>query len=216
MSTPFPDLQTFHLPIKCDHATLGFEFEECDEWKRVYLKSITPRTTASGLKHWRTKHVGPYIVQIDSVPIFTVEEAERAVTECISNANKSPRPQLEIVLAPDRHTMDTKFRDTPLVHMDQLRNSIRTLYEIDEGHSIPAEDMPTDDEIVMALKGTQVMEQKSRMTRKHLMNSSQSAQWKQAEYKMLDKMAKNGMYAPPPWLLDSPTLLFYDKFGTML
>ena len=197
MQSPFPDLQTVTLPIKCNNDNLGIELDECTERKRAFLQTITPRSTASGIRKWKQNIIRSYIIEIDGKPIFTVQDANIALKKALQDAQHKRDPFITLVFAADRQAMDTEYRSTTRIQIDQLRNSIKTLYEMKEGEPIKETDMPNDDEIVMAIKGTAAMDIKAKMTRRHLKQLPEWKEWQNAEYAMLDKMLANEMYGKP-------------------
>eukprot|EP00957_Ditylum_brightwellii_P142200 10833626-Ditylum_brightwellii.AAC.1 len=43
------------MNIKCDHEHLGFIIKKISHCNQGYIKDITPKTTAAGIKGWKRK-----------------------------------------------------------------------------------------------------------------------------------------------------------------
>jgi hypothetical protein len=77
---PFQDLRTLSVLVDGDDSHLGFVSSKCSHRLRAYLSEVQPRTPATGIRNGRRQLVGAYVVSIQGRSIFTVEQANLALT----------------------------------------------------------------------------------------------------------------------------------------
>jgi hypothetical protein len=127
-----------------------------------------------------------------------------------------------MTVAPERKEALCDPGCSPQLHVDQYRPMIRTLFEMWEGRSITADEMPDDNEITHAIRSISVSDDidvnigpthdlgkaldieyvegtlpGSNWTRRRLKNIACWPRWKEAETAQLNSMKKDGMYGPP-------------------
>eukprot|EP00957_Ditylum_brightwellii_P098675 7516766-Ditylum_brightwellii.AAC.1 len=82
------------MHIKCDHEHLGFIIE-------------------NGIRGWKCKFAGGYIIQINDTPVFTQEVIENALSATQEALYTQDKPLIKISIAPDNeHTLQQ--------HMSQI------------------------------------------------------------------------------------------------
>eukprot|EP00957_Ditylum_brightwellii_P074489 5659983-Ditylum_brightwellii.AAC.1 len=108
------------MHIKCDHEHLGFIVENCSYHNQGYIKDIIPKTTAAGIKGWKCKFAGGYIIQINDTPVFTQEETENALSTAQEASYTQNKPLITISIALDKeHNLQQHMLQ---IHIDQLRS----------------------------------------------------------------------------------------------
>jgi hypothetical protein len=66
------------------HCTAGLCLAHSDG--RLYLGGMTPSTPGAKIPRWRTRTKGAWIIQIGSIPVFTINDAQQAFQELSASA----------------------------------------------------------------------------------------------------------------------------------
>ncbi len=131
--TPFQDLWHTTIPIKCDEDTLGFYIFHCPARGRGYLNFASPHSTASGLKNWKKRLKGAFIVCVNDTPVFTKKDIESALRHPCLQAEQQDQQSLELTFAPDKNADTFTEKDTPAFLLEQFHPVVRALYKMGEG-----------------------------------------------------------------------------------
>ncbi len=187
--SPFQELWDTSIPIKCTGDTLGFDISHCPARGRGYLTHAAPHSTASGLKNWKKRLKGAYIISVDDTPVFTKEDIEAALRHARHNASFQEKPSLKLTFAPDRHADNFTEKGTPDFLLEQFRPVVRSLYEMGEGKTLT----PDDEEelwlyFIHAVHETTGISSQSSHTRRQLQKEPEWDEWLKAEHKQLDDM----------------------------
>jgi hypothetical protein len=138
MYSPFNELVTLSIKVRCDDRSLGFVFGVCAARSRAFIVDIQRDSATSKIKDWRRKYRGAYIVEVDTHPVFTAKDATRLLSDVRDSAPQNAAPVFTVVFAPDtppsKTTPDTGI---PHLQMAQFRTAISASYEIGEGKKIP-------------------------------------------------------------------------------
>eukprot|EP00957_Ditylum_brightwellii_P104185 7935432-Ditylum_brightwellii.AAC.1 len=145
----FTNIVDLKMRIKCDHEHLGFIIKNCSHCNRGYMKDITPKTTAAGIRGWKRKFAGGYIVQINDKPVFTQEEIEHALFDAQEASYTQDKPLISIFIVPDKeHTLQQHMLQ---IYIDKLRSVVSAINEIKHASTLDDDDDLTNDEILMAI-----------------------------------------------------------------
>jgi hypothetical protein len=148
-SPPFNELVTLSLKVRCDDPSLGFVVGVCNALSRAFIVDIQRDSTASKIKDWHGKYHGAYIVDVNTHPVFTAEDATRLLSAVHDRSPHNTAPVFTVVLDPDtppsKATPDTGI---PHLKMAQFRTTISALYEIGEGKKMPRDSL--DDDTVLS------------------------------------------------------------------
>jgi hypothetical protein len=211
MSSPFTELVTLSLKVRCDEPYLGFVFGVCAARSRAFIVDIQRDSTASKIKDWRRKYHGAYIVEVYTHPVFTAEDTTRLLSAVRDSAPQNTAPVFTVFLAPDtppsKATPDTGI---PHLQMAQFRTAISALYEIGEGKKIPRDALDGDYVLSTAINVISDGEIRpgKKWTRRQLKPLASWTQWYGAEKEQLDQMHIAKMFGPPesdpqtPWSFD--------------
>jgi hypothetical protein len=101
---PFLDLPSLFVPATDKGSHLGFAFTECSHRLRAYLS----------IRNGRRQLVGAYVVSIQDRSVFTVEQADMALTAAF-DASAAGNP-IEFVFAPESSSDAVDFR-RPNLHL---------------------------------------------------------------------------------------------------
>ncbi|KAI2495082.1 hypothetical protein MHU86_19437 [Fragilaria crotonensis] len=205
---PFERLDELSPSVTCEHPHLGFEIQECHIRKRGYVSGIILNTSASRIRNVRRKYIGAFIVSINDVAVFTAA----SITAALETVATSDERSFKIVFAPDRYIpVVDRHLDQPLhLSIDQLR-VISTIKlspspptAIHDGSFEEFDDDPNDDQVQILLRslnttthGTSEEQGLGGFTRRKLRKLPNWSDWKAAEFKQLDSMAKQEMYGDP-------------------
>jgi hypothetical protein len=110
-----------------------------------FIVDIQRDSTASKIKDWRRKYRGAYIVEVDTHPVFTVEDVTRLLSAVRDISPHNTAPLFTVVFDPDTPSSKT----TPDTGM--FRTPISTLYEIGEGKKMPCHALDGDDVLSTAI-----------------------------------------------------------------
>jgi hypothetical protein len=198
---PFERLDELSCPITC----LGFEIHECHIRKRGDVSGIVPNSSASRIRNVRRKYIGAFIVSVNNVAVFTAESIITALQTVVASDEQS----FTIVFAPERYVpVADRHLEHPLhLSVEQLRTistitspSRQLSYDIDHAD----DDVFDDDHVQLQLRsfnttkhGTTEEQSLGSFTRRKLQKLSNWDDWKAAEFKQLDSMAKQEMYGAP-------------------
>jgi Reverse transcriptase (RNA-dependent DNA polymerase) len=210
-TNPFSVLTDETIPITCNHPTFGFELFTCTHRRRVAISDILRDTTGAGIQNGRHRYIGAFLVAINGVPVFSLEDA----TTAFRGIRDAPdTPTLLVTLSPERQPPLRDLREPFVFGIDQLRavNSIRTATHdsldalSDDTLTLlvaslttatppttPSQNVASDDTPERAL---------GHLTRRKLLQLSTWPAWQEAIFEQLDNMAKQDMYGtavtPPP------------------
>jgi hypothetical protein len=124
---PLQDLRTLSVIVTGDDAHLGFVFSKCSHRLRAYLSELLPRTPAAGIQQ-RRQFIGAYVISIQDHPVFTVEQANLAISTAFDAA--APGDTIEFVFAVDSRADAVDLRRPPLhLQLSQLKriHALRTV-----------------------------------------------------------------------------------------
>jgi Reverse transcriptase (RNA-dependent DNA polymerase)/GAG-pre-integrase domain len=197
---PFSILADETIPIVCDHATFGFTLTTCQNRRRVFVSSLERGTTALGIRNGRRRYTGAFLVAINNIPVFSMDDAIHAFTA----ARQDPQTtELTVTLSPERQPALRDLREPYVFGIDQLRAVANIHYG--SGDSDILADISDDDLslLVASLQSTTSSEALAAeralgtLTRKKLLNLASWPEWERAIDEQLDNMAKQNMYGPP-------------------
>jgi hypothetical protein len=219
---PFQDLRTLSVPVAGEDPHLGFVFSKCSHRLRAYLSEVQPRSPAAGIRNGRRQLVGAYFVSIQGRPVFTVEQANLALTVAF-DASATGDP-IEFVFAPESRSDAVDFRRPPLhLQLSQLKriHVLRTVSGEGDSASVSAtvaalEDAYTDadlfeticqirgdeldgastHELVHHIRGEATPEEEAlgTLTRRKLKQLSIWDLWLASEWKQLDAHQKQNVF----------------------
>jgi hypothetical protein len=201
MSSPFTELVTLSLKVRCYDPYLGFVFGVCAARSRAFIVDIQRDSTASKIKDWRRKYRGAYIVEVDTNPVFTAEDATRLISAVRDSAPHNAAPVFTVVLAPDTPpSKTTPETGIPHLQMAQFRAAISALYEIGEGKKMPCDALDGDDVLSTAINVISDGEIRpgTKWTRHQLKPLASWPEWYDADKEQLDQMHIAKMFGPPP------------------
>ena len=113
---PFGDLMDVEIPVVCKKPLLGLEFIECAQRLRPFVSKYLPSSSASKLKKKvRNKLVGAYVVKVNDRSVYTVEQVDSEIADCLKKKHK----KVKLVIAPEKKS-DNVLREVPL-HMQTDR-----------------------------------------------------------------------------------------------
>jgi hypothetical protein len=199
--SPFLEILEVKVPVKCEDPTVGIELAECPLRKRAYIVSSDPGSSFDQLKGWKRKYRGAYIVQVEDQWVVDVEQTKTALEIARHEIDSMNRRYIKILLAPDRDSIRMDHNGTPRVYQEQLRDFVRTVYELREGEPIDEDDL---DDIVRAITPNESTSKSSQFTRRRLQKGPDWEEWKRSEFKQLDAMHEDGMFAKPILRKDAP------------
>jgi hypothetical protein len=200
ISSPFTELITLSIKVRCEDPSLGFVFGVCAARSRAFIVDIQRDSTASKIKYWRRKYRGAYIVEVNTHPIFTAEDSTLLLSAVRDNAPHNAASVFTIVLAPDtppsKTTPDTGI---PHLQMAQFRTAISALYEIGEGKKMPCDALDGDDILSTAINviSDGEIRPETKWTRRQLKPLASWPEWYGAEKEQLDQMHIAKMFVPP-------------------
>jgi hypothetical protein len=120
---PFTALSTVTMmfdPSPESLSLLGLTLDTCSRLHHAFISQVDRPPIGHSLHASRSKFTGSYIVSVNDSPVFSITD----VTRIIDSLHDSPgRPsQVEIVLAPERHS-DFDNHPSPLhLHMRDLQH----------------------------------------------------------------------------------------------
>jgi hypothetical protein len=215
MSSPFTELVTLSLKVRCDDPSLGFVFGVCAARSRAFIVDIQRDSTASKIKDWRRKYRGAYIVEVDTHPVFTTEDATRLLSAVRDSAPHITVPIFTFFL--DHNTLPSKATTDmgiPHLQMAQFRTAISALYEIGEGKKMPRDALDGKDAMSTAINV--ILDGEIRLgtkwTRRQLKPLASWPEWYGAKKEQLDQMHMAKMFGPPPES-DPQTMWSFDLSG---
>jgi hypothetical protein len=154
-NSPFMELKEKDIHMTCEDEHLGLDIKECNERGRGYLASVSPSSSgSSALRNWRRTLAGAYIVQVNDTPTYTKTEVEEPIAVAKEEAQKSSKPAVKILFAPDSGSKPS-LEAIPQLAIDQLRTVVRQVYKIEHGKALSEEDDLDDDELVALIHDTQ-------------------------------------------------------------
>ena len=146
--------------MTCEDEHLGLEIKECDERGRGYLASVSPSSSGSAaLQNWRRTLAGAYIVQVNDTPTYTKTEVEEAIEVAKEEAQKTSKPMIKFLFAPDSGSKPSP-EAIPQLEIDQLCTVVRRVCEMEHGKALSEEDDLDDNELVALIHDTQSSSQK--------------------------------------------------------
>jgi hypothetical protein len=188
----------------------------------AFISDMSPHITGAALCGRRRNYAGAYIVQMEHIPVFNTAAFVQACATVCTSLLAHAKTTITVTVAPERKEALRDPGCSPQLHVDQFRPVVRTLFEMWEGRSITADEMPDDDEISHAIRSISVCNDigvkvgpspdlgnapyieyvegtlpGSSWTRRHLRKLSCWPRWKKSEMAQLDSMKKDGMYGPP-------------------
>jgi hypothetical protein len=117
---PFRDLRTLSVLAGDEDSHLGFVFSKCSHRLRAYLSELRPRAPAATIRNGCRPLVGAYVVSNQGRSVFTVEQANLALTTAF-DASTAGDP-IELVFAPESRSNAVDFRRPPLqLQLSQLK-----------------------------------------------------------------------------------------------
>ena len=134
-----PNLRTLSAPVAGEDTHLGFIFFKCSHRLRAYLSELQPRTPAAGIRNGGRQLIGAYIVSIHGRSVFTVEQANLALTAAF-DATAAGDP-IEFAFAPESRSDAVDFRRPPLhLQLSQLKriHAFRTVSGDGDSASVSA------------------------------------------------------------------------------
>jgi hypothetical protein len=200
MSSPFTELVTIDMKIRCNDPSLGMIVGACAARSRAFIVDIKADSSASKIRDWRRKYRGAYLVKVDKQPVFTKTDVERLLNTARDAARHNPDPHVEIILAPDTPaTSSPPATGLPQLQMDQFRTAISVLYELGEGRKLRKEEIPDDGELSDAICTVvdATMKPGSKWTRCQLRCLGCWDEWYGAEKKQLDEIYSANMFGVP-------------------
>jgi hypothetical protein len=111
-----------------EDSHLGFVFSKCSHCLRAYLNELQPGTPAAGIRNGRRQLVDAYVVSIQGHSVFTVEQANLALTTTF-DARAAGDP-IGFVFAPESRSDAVDLRRPPLhLQLSQLKriHALRTV-----------------------------------------------------------------------------------------
>jgi hypothetical protein len=96
---------------------------------------------------------GAYIVQVNDTSTYTNTEVEEAIAVAKEEAQKTSKPMLKLLFAPDSGAKPSP-EAIPQLAIDQLRTVVRQVYEMEHGKALSEEDDLDDKEIVALIHDT--------------------------------------------------------------
>ncbi len=110
---PFQDLRTLSVLAEGEDTHLGFVFSKCSHRLHIYLSNLQSRTPGAGIRNGHRQIVGAYAVSIHGRTVFTVEQANLALTVAF-NANAAGDP-IELFSIPSLAPMQLTFVVQPCI-----------------------------------------------------------------------------------------------------
>jgi hypothetical protein len=218
---PFQDLRTLSVLTAGEDSHLGFVFSKCSHRLRAYLSELQPRTPAAGIRNGRRQLVGAYIISVQGTPVFTVTQANLALSAAFDAA--APGDPIELVFAPESRADAVDSRRPPLhLQLSQLKwiHALRTVSGEGDTPSVSAtvaalEDAYTDDDLfetirhirgdeldghlVHHIRGESTADEKAltSFTRRKLKQLPTWNLWRDSEWKQLDAHQKQNVFGEP-------------------
>jgi hypothetical protein len=202
---PLERLDELPCPITCKHPCLGFEIQECHIRKRGYVSGIVPNSSASRIRNVRRKYIGAFVVSVNNVAVFTAA----SIVTALQNVAASDEQSFAIIFAPEGYIpVADRHLEQPLhLSVEQLR-TISTitspLRQLPYSPDNADDDALDNDHVQLLLRslnttthGTTEEQSIGSFTRRKLRKLSNWNDWKAAEFKQLDSMAKQDMYGAP-------------------
>lgn len=118
----FTDVKTFTFSVDLwDDAPLGLEFDTCSRLRRAFVSRVLRSPVDwRGIKSFRNRFKGAYVVSVDDEPVFSVDDIDKAIDQLRSS--KSPPGTITVELAPER-VSDADDRPSPLhLRINDLRH----------------------------------------------------------------------------------------------
>jgi hypothetical protein len=75
MSSPFAELVTLSIKVRCDDPSFDMVVGACAARARAFLVYIKGGSSASRICDWRRKYCGAYLVEVNKTPVFTNADA---------------------------------------------------------------------------------------------------------------------------------------------
>jgi hypothetical protein len=101
MSSPFIELATLSINVRCDDPSLGLVIGACAAQSRAFLVDIKGGSSNSKIRDWRRKYLGDYLVEVNTTPAFTKADAEHLLNFARDADHDHSDPHVELTLAPD-------------------------------------------------------------------------------------------------------------------
>ena len=160
---PFLSLKKHTITRTCDHPTFGLCFLEDDLNRRAHVKEIFQQTSASALKFKQRDILGAYVVAINTTPVYTLQEVNRAISE----AHISDTPEVVLTLAPHSYQNPLDDEHLPVIQDNQVRLAIHQLCTIPMG-----EEIVTNDNQALFIHQTTVHEASQTEQSSHLLENT--------------------------------------------
>ncbi len=202
---PSERLDELSCPIACEHPCLGFEIQECHIRKLGYVSGIVPNSSASRIRNVRRKYIGAFVVSVNNVAVFTAA----SIVTALQNVAASDEQSFAIIFAPERYIpVADRHLEQPLhLSVEQLRTILTITSpsrQLPYGPDNADDDALDNDHVQLLLRslnttthGTTEEQSIGSFTRQKLRKLSNWNDWKAAEFKQLDSMAKQDMYGAP-------------------
>ena len=150
VSSPFLDPVTITIPVKCSTETMRFIVESCSIRGRGYLAGLHPNSTASDIRGRNKKLVGSYVIQVNDTPVYSKDDILEAIGICSELAIYDKSPTITLTFATVKSS--PRLEGIPQIQVDQLRNVVRHLYELDHGYPLDPINDVTDEDIIHVIK----------------------------------------------------------------
>ena len=204
------------VEIKGSHPTLGLKINQCPKRNLPQLQLCCASTPAAKLHNWRSELKHSYILQVNDIPVTTINDIENIIQKCRLNNEKHVRIQFAtrdpIAMHPQK--------GVPQLYHDQLNVIAKHLWELsilpknrgaDKGFTpIELEEVEMEDEeskllprhIIRKLRKAVIkviknIKRPKKLTRRWLQNQSDWKDWEASEHKQLDQYDKQKTFGPP-------------------
>ena len=129
--TPFTTVEEKVVKVACDHPTFGLEVSRCPIMLRSYISFVDPGSSAAASRGKRkgkpkkSRLIGKYILTVDDVETFSVDEVERQLAAARESSRPTVKLRLGVMLiftAKDKTWSDNLDLDPDQVHsIQQIR-----------------------------------------------------------------------------------------------
>jgi hypothetical protein len=141
--SPFRHLDTITVPIQCHHPSFGINVGECHIRRRAYISSIDTNSSVSMVRNFRSKYTGAFIVALNDIPVYDVDDATAAFLTLAADPNPTT---FDITLAPEKYIPVRDRRDHMTLNIRHLRHLTELV------NDIPPDPLVTDHHISCRLQ----------------------------------------------------------------
>lgn len=137
----FPITFSYEFTIKSsditnEFNTSGFILKEDPVLQRCFISDIKSRSTAAQFSRWHSRLIGAFILSVDSVIVFNLDDTEAALSQCLVDHQHQTGPhKVVITFAHDRsliqQDLDPEASIPSPIQMDQICH-LATIYETGE------------------------------------------------------------------------------------